>query len=70
MNNVCNNSECNDENAIVSTAILHQKGHSICRLVKRFPDGRVWLELGGHELLLSDGTKNAEIGDDGVGRII
>lgn len=56
-------SEGNNENAM---ALLHQKGHSICRLVKRFPDGRVWLEIGGHELLLSNGTKNAETADDGV----
>uniref|UniRef100_A0A914LYS3 Uncharacterized protein n=2 Tax=Meloidogyne incognita TaxID=6306 RepID=A0A914LYS3_MELIC len=27
-------------------------GHSLCRILKQFSDGRIWIEIGGHELLL------------------
>ena len=27
-------------------------GHSLCKVLKHFSDGRVWIEIGGHELLL------------------
>lgn len=43
---------------------LQQRHNTICRLIKRFADGRVWIEMGGHELLLRNPMMNS--GDDGA----
>uniref|UniRef100_A0A1I8BHN0 Uncharacterized protein n=1 Tax=Meloidogyne hapla TaxID=6305 RepID=A0A1I8BHN0_MELHA len=45
----------NENNNVTSTYSIVQLlkgGHSLCKVIKQFSDGRIWIEIGGHELLL------------------